>query len=73
MSEEVCQIEIQLMVLIDLEELARTIRTCVRRLNGVPETIAKYYCGYRLMQNCARHVGLDRFPSQIDYRYPHQN
>ena len=61
------------MFFIDLEALARTIHTCVKRLNGVPELAAKYFCGYRLMQNCARHVGLDRFPSQTDYRYPYQN
>ncbi len=39
-------------------------------LTGIPELHARYYCGHRLMQNCAKHIGLDRFPYKLEYQRP---
>jgi len=50
--------------------LATTMKNCVQGLKTIPELHARYYCGYRLMQNCARHIGLDRFPYKIEYQRP---
>ncbi|CAF2966210.1 unnamed protein product [Rotaria sp. Silwood2] len=50
--------------------LATTMKRCVNGLSGVPEHSARYYCGYRLMQNCAKHLGLERFPYNAEYKRP---
>ncbi|CAF0775146.1 unnamed protein product [Adineta steineri] len=48
--------------------LATTMRNCVSGLDDVPEFRARYYCGYKLMQNCAKNVGLERFPYNSQYQ-----
>ncbi|CAF1395403.1 unnamed protein product [Adineta ricciae] len=50
--------------------LANIMRSCVRELNDVPEYIAKHYCGRKLMQNCARQLGMERFPFKADAPEP---
>ena len=50
--------------------LATTMKNCVEGLAGMPELHARYFCGYRLMQNCARFIGLERFPYQMEYQRP---
>lgn len=52
------------------DALAETMRTCIGGLKDVPEKFSRHFCGHRLMQNCARHVGLERFPYIADYRHP---
>ena len=56
--------------LMNIVALATTMKNCVQGLQGVTELHARYYCGYRLMQNCARQIGLERFPFQIEYQRP---
>ena len=53
-----------------LVALATTMKNCVEGLQGIPALHARYFCGYRLMQNCARHIGLERFPYQNEYQRP---
>ncbi|CAF0839398.1 unnamed protein product [Rotaria sordida] len=53
--------------------LATTMKRCVHGLNGVSEYSARYYCGYRLMQNCAKYLGLERFPYNVEYRRPDES
>lgn len=53
-----------------LVALATTMKNCVEGLRGIPALHARYFCGYRLMQNCARHIGLERFPYQNEYQRP---
>ncbi|CAF3350479.1 unnamed protein product [Rotaria socialis] len=48
--------------------LATTMKRCIIGLSGVPEYYARYHCGYRLMQNCAKNIGLERFPYNIEYQ-----
>ncbi|CAM4787790.1 unnamed protein product [Rotaria magnacalcarata] len=48
--------------------LANTIKSCITKLNGLSENVAKYYCGYTLMKYCAVHVGLDHIPLKFDYK-----
>ncbi|UJR16472.1 hypothetical protein I4U23_003374 [Adineta vaga] len=50
--------------------LATTMRNCVHGLKDVPENEAQYFCGHKLMQNCAKQVGLERFPFKTEYRPP---
>ncbi|CAF0865504.1 unnamed protein product [Adineta ricciae] len=50
--------------------LANIMRSCVRELNDVPEYVAKHYCGRKLMQNCARQLGMERFPFKADAQEP---
>lgn len=51
-----------------IDALATTMKKCVSGLDGVPEYHARYHCGYRLMQNCAKHLGLERFPYNAEYQ-----
>jgi hypothetical protein len=44
-----------------VDALARTIKNCINQLNDLTEVIARFYCGYTLMKNCAVNVGLERF------------
>ncbi len=46
------------------------MKNCINGLRDVPELYARYYCGYRLMKNCAKHVGLERFPYSSQYQQP---
>ena len=47
------------------------MRSCVRELSDdVPEYVAKHYCGRKLMQNCARQLGMERFPFKADAGEP---
>lgn len=48
------------------------MRNCVNGLSDLPVFYGKYYCGYRLMQNCAKHIGLERFPYNTDYEQTEQ-
>jgi hypothetical protein len=43
------------------------MKNCVDGLRDLPADTAKYYCGYRLMQNCAKLIGLERFPYKTEY------
>jgi hypothetical protein len=52
------------------DALGRTMKNCINGLHDIPELRARYYCGFRLMQNCARQVGLERFPLKFEYRQP---
>jgi hypothetical protein len=46
------------------------MKACVYGLRDIPEHYARYHCGYRLMQNCAKHIGLDRFPFYSEHQRP---
>ncbi|CAF3626072.1 unnamed protein product [Adineta steineri] len=43
-------------------QLARTIKSCIKRMYDLPEKDARFYCGYTLMKYCAVHLGLEGVP-----------
>ena len=45
-----------------------TIKSCIDGLKDIPERNARYYCGYKLMRNCAKYLGLERFPYYSEYQ-----
>jgi len=62
--------KIRMKIFILKDALATTTRNCIHGLRGIPELRARYYCGFRLMQNCAKQIGLERFPYRLEYQKP---
>ena len=51
-----------------VDSVAKTIKSCIEKMDDVSDIHARYYCGYTLMKHCAGNVGLDRFPLNFPLR-----
>lgn len=60
-------------LLCSTENLALTVRQCVEQMQGVPLKHRNYFCGHRLMKNCARFLGLEQIELKEDFPHPDES